>query len=570
MKNQALADIFDRIGDILELRGKDGDKFRIISYRKAALIIRELPNDIEDIYKAGTLEDIPGVGKALAEKITNFIEKGKIPQYEKLKKEFPPTIFDLMAIPHLGPKKVKVLFEELGVVDIPSLEKVLDDGTLSKLPGFGEKTAENIREGIRLRKTTMNRTLLGEIYLTVEELIRYMKKCKAVKKIEPAGSFRRKRETIGDVDLLATGSNTKKIIDHFIKHPDKEHVMAHGDTKGSLILKGDQQVDLRVVDAKEWGAALQYFTGSKQHNVSLRSIAKEKGIKLNEYGAYKGKKRIAGETEASMYKCIGMQYVPPEMREDRGEIELAQKKKVPKLVELKDMKGDVHMHTNWSDGSNTIKEMAQAAKKQGYEYVALTDHSPSLVIANGLTPKRLKEKQKELEKIRKEVKIEVLSGTEVDILADGSLDYSDKVLKELDMVVASIHSRFNQDNTERMIKAMKNKYVHAIGHPSGRLIGVRDGYGLDYPKIFKVAAETGTWLEINAQYLRLDLQEKYIQEAKKAGVKFVINTDSHQEETLWLMTLGISTARRGWLTKEDIVNTLPWSKFKKELAKKRK
>lgn len=569
MKNQQLAQIFADIADIMELRGKGGDRFRILSYRKAAQTIRELPNDIVEIYKAGKLREIPGVGESLAKKIEVYLDTGIIPQYEKLQSEYPPSLFHLLSIPHLGPKKLKVLFEELAVVDIKSLEDVLKKGLVAELDGFGQKTAENIKKGIELRKTTMNRRLLGDIYPTVQQLIDYMQTCKEVEQIEAAGSFRRRQETVGDIDLLVIGKDHKKIIDHFVNHPEAVHVTAHGDTKGSFIMEGDQQVDLRVVDKESWGSALQYFTGSKEHNVKLRGFAKEQGIKLNEYGAYKGEEKVAGETEASMYECLGMQYIPPEMRSDRGEIDVALKKEIPNLIIDGDIKGDCHMHSTWSDGHNTIEEMALAGQKMGYEYVAITDHSQSLFVAHGLKPDQLKEKQKEIEAVQKKVDIKIFSGSEVDILADGTLDYTDEELASLDMVVASIHSKFGGDNTERIIKAMENKYVHCIGHLSGRLIGTREGYQLDYDAIFKKAAETGTWIEINSQPLRLDLQEKYIHKAQQMGVKFMINTDSHMAETLWLKTLGVSMARRGWLTKDDVINTLGLKDFEKALREKR-
>lgn len=568
MHNQKLAEIFDHIADILELKGESSDKFRILSYRKAALIIRELPNDLAEIKERGKLTEIPGVGESLAKKIEDYLKTGHVPLYEKLKKEYPPSLFELLSVPHLGPKKVKVLFEELGVTSIESLEEVIAKGVVATLPNFGEKTVENILEGIRIRKSVGSRRMLGQVYIMVEQLMDYLKKCPGIIQLAPAGSFRRKKETIGDIDLLATGKDPKKIVDYFLKHPDVSHVLAHGDTKGSVILSDAQQVDLRVLHEDEWGAALQYFTGSKEHNVQLRTMFKEQGYKMNEYGLFKDEKKIAGKTEEGFYEALGMQWVPPEMRENRGEIEAALKKELPVLIELADIKGDLHLHTSYSDGSNSILEMARAAQARGYEYLALTDHSPSLTVANGLSPERLKAKQKEIDEVQKKVDIHIFSGSEVDILKDGSLDYPDAILKELDFVVASVHSHFNQDNTERIMKAMENPHVHAIGHLSGRMIGVRDGYALDYSKIFKKAVETNTLIEINSQYMRLDLQEKYIHEAQKYGVKFIINTDSHQADSLWLMTLGVSMARRGWLRAKDVVNTYSLQDFKRFIGGK--
>jgi len=575
--NQELSRIFDHMADLFLLGGNDADKYRISSYRRVAQIIRYLPKDAAEIAKEGNLKDIPGVGDAISEKIQEFLKTGKIKAYEELKGKFPETLLALMDIPSLGPKKVQLLWKELGVVDKTTLQKVLTDGTAEELPGFGKKTVENILQGIGMEEKLKERKLLGEM-MPIEQMMReYLKKSKLTIQLEAAGSFRRREETIGDLDFLATSKKPKELIHYFIQHPLTIKVLAEGDTKGSIILKGDQQVDLRVVAEDEWGAALQYFTGSKEHNVHVRTLARERKRMINEYGVFKltkdGKKgkKIAGKTEPEVYKALGMQYMPPEMRTDTGEVEAAFKKvKLPKLIEGKDIKGDLHAHTTCSDGIHTIEQMAKKADELGIEYLAMTDHSPSLIVANGCTPKRLKEKKKEMDRVQKMVKVKLLTGTEVDILADGSLDYSDEILEELDVVVASVHSQFTKDNTKRILKAMEHPFVNIIGHLSGRMIGTRNAYPLDFDAVFKKAVETGTWIEINAQPARQDLSWDHLRRAKEFGVKFVISTDSHSMDSLWYRELGAAIARRGWLTKEDVMNTLPKEKFLKALHAQRK
>jgi len=575
--NQELSVIFDHMADLYLLGGDDADKYRIASYRRIAQTIKYLPRDVAEIDQERGLKEIPGVGPAISEKIHEYLSTGKIKTYEELKGKFPETLLALMDIPSLGPKKVQLLWKELGVVDKTTLQKVLTDGTAEELPGFGKKTVENIMQGIGMEEKLKQRKLLGEMFPIEAMMRKYLQESKLAIQLEAAGSFRRREETIGDLDFIATSKKPKELIQYFVRHPLTIKVLAEGDTKGSIIIKGDQQIDLRVVREDEWGAALQYFTGSKDHNVHVRTLARDHGMTINEYGVFKltkkgekGKK-IAGKTEEEVYKALGMQWMPPEMRTDTGEVEAAFKKqKFPKLIETKDIRGDLHSHTTCSDGIHTIEQMARKADELGIEYLALTDHSPSLIVANGCTPEKLKKKHVEMAKIQKKVKVKLLKGSEVDILADGSLDYPEEILKDFDVVVASVHSGFTKDNTERIMKAMENPYVNIIGHISGRMIGTREGYKIDYDALFKKAVETETWIEINAQPSRQDISWDHLRRGKEMGVKFVINTDSHSMDSLWSRELGAAIARRGWLTKEDVMNTLPREKFLKALKEQRK
>ncbi|MFA6521768.1 MAG: DNA polymerase/3'-5' exonuclease PolX [Candidatus Gracilibacteria bacterium] len=566
MINQELSEIFSKTAEILEFLGDPKDKFRIRAYQNASIAILDVSESLEKMAYEKRLSEIPGVGPGIAAKIEEYIKKGKIGEFDLLKKAIPKGFFELLAIPSLGPKKVKALYQDLGIKDAEDLKKAISEGKVQTLPGFGDRSAEKMLEGIEMKEHVAGRKPIGEVFLTVNEIVEGLKKCKEISRITPAGSFRRCEETVGDIDILATGKDFKKIMAHFESLPFVEHVLAKGDTKTSIITKGGLQVDLRVVEENQFGSALQYFTGSKLHNIHLRTFAKSRGFKLSEYGFFKGEKLVASKTEEECYAALGMEYIPPELRTDSGEIEAAFKHKLPKhLIELKNIRGDLHAHSTWSDGASSIREMAEAAHEKGYEYIAITDHSPSLTIAGGLKLDRLKQKKREIDELNEKMPIKILFGTEVDILADGSIDYPDEVLKTFDIVVASIHSRFQNDNTERILKAMENPYVQIIGHVSGRMIGQRNAYAIDYEKLFKKAAETGTVFEINSQYLRLDLQDIYIREAKRWKCKFSIDTDAHSAAGLGLMELGVKWARRGWAEEEDIVNTLPLAKLKKAL-----
>lgn len=565
MVNQGLAEIFEQMAEILEFHGDPMDKFRIRAYQNAGMAIKEAPESLEKMAREKRLREIPGIGEGIAKKIEEYVSSGKISEFELLKKSVPKGFFELLAIPFLGPKKVKVLNQKLKIKNVEDLRKAIQGGKVQELPGFGLRSAEKILEGIEMKAKSRGRRPVGEVYLMVSEIVENLKKCKEVLEVVPAGSFRRLEETVGDIDILVTGKNHKKIMEYFVKQSYVSKLLVGGETKSSILTKNGIQVDLRVVLPNQFGSALQYFTGSKLHNVHLRTFAKNRGFKLSEYGFFKGKKLVASRTEEECYKSLGMQYIPPEMRLDTGEIEAAYRHELPELIELKDIRGDLHAHSVWSDGRNSIREMAEAAQNRGYEYIAMTDHSPSLVVARGLKLDRLLKKKREIDVLNEKLRIKILFGTEVDILADGRIDYPDEILKTFDIVVASIHSRFQQDNTERLLRAMENPFVHIIGHPSGRLIGQRNPYSVDYEKLFKKATETGTIIEINSQYLRFDLQDSCIREAKRWQCKFSINSDAHSVKGLWAMELGVKWARRGWAEKKEVVNTLPLAQLKKAL-----
>ncbi|KKP40583.1 MAG: PHP domain-containing protein, DNA polymerase (family X) [Candidatus Peregrinibacteria bacterium GW2011_GWF2_33_10] len=567
MKNEVIAKIFENMAAILEIEGAPNAYFRVRAYQNAAQVLKELPIDVEELILRGEMLKIPGIGEILAQKIREYIKTGKIEAYEIMLKMYPQSLLDLLKIQSLGPKKLKLLHETFGVKDLNSLEKVMKSGQAEMLPKFKAKTIANILHGLDILKNTQDRVLLGFIYPKVQDLLTRIKKIPGVKKIEVAGSFRRRQETIGDIDILVAGKNPSQIFSSFLKFPEIKRVLAHGETKSSVLIDEGRQVDLRIVNEENFGAALQYFTGSKKHNIAIRKLANNLGLTINEYALSDiktGEVKVS-KSEEKIYQALGLQYIPPEIRNDTGEIEAAQQNKIPKLIEFSDIKGDLHIHSNYSDGKNSIEQMVVAAIAKGYEYIAITDHSPRLTVAHGLHLEDLQKKQAEILALNKKFPIKILYGTEVDILEDGSLDYPNEILKNFDMVIASIHYKFNQDNTERISKAMQNPFVHAIGHLTGRMIGSRDSYPLDFDKVFQVAAKTQTWLEINAQPERMDLPDIYIRRAKEAGCKFIIDTDSHFNKSLWLMDLGVSYARRGWLTESDVINTLKWKDLKSKL-----
>jgi len=520
--------------------------------------------DLETALKSGYIYKIKGIGGSTLAKIEEFLKTGTVRKYEELKKKVPLELLELTEIPGVGPKTLKTAYEKLGIRTKEDFIKALKDGSLARLPGFGAKKVEKLLKGLQLWQESQERIPLITAYPLAQRILDYLKTAAGqyIEKVTIAGSVRRMKETIRDFDILvsATRKNWKKIHDLFVRFPDIEDVQLHGETKSTILLKEyKRQCDLRTVEPDSWGSALQYFTGSKYHNIKLREIAKEKGLKISEYGIYDTKtgKRLGGQREEEIYTLLGMQYIPPEIRENTGEIELALEGKIPKLVEYTDLRGDLHMHTNWSDGINTVKEMVKACIELGYEYMAISDHSQSSKVANGLTPERFNKQNEEIERVRKLYgdKIEVLWSVEVDILPDGSLDLPDGVLKQFDFVTASIHSGFNRDNTERIIKAMENPYVNLIGHPFGKQYGYREGYPLDFERILEKAKETNTALEINSQ--REDLDSQHIRLAVEKGVKLVINSDAHSIAQLWSVKIGLGLARRGWAKREDILNTYP-------------
>jgi DNA polymerase (family 10) len=571
MKNLEIARIFYEMADILEMQEVE---WKPRAYRRAAQSIETSSEDVEKIYKKGglkALKEITGVGDAIAKKIEEFIKTGKVKEYARLKKDIPAGVEKIMGIPGMGPKKALLLAKKLKIKSIKDLEKAAKSGKIRKLPRFGEKSEEDILKGIELYKSSAGKMLLGKAWPIAQEVISSMKKLKEVKKISLAGSTRRRKEVVRDLDILGVSSNPKKVMDYFTKLPAVSAVLVKGSTKSSVRLKEGLNCDFRVVEEKSFGAALQYFTGSKSHNIQCRKIAIKKGLKLNEYGIFnsKTKKYICGKTEPEVYKRLGMQFIEPELRENQGEIEAALKKNLPKLVGYKDIKGDLQMHTKHSDGANTIEQMARAAMQMGYEYIAITDHSKSEYVAHGMTEKQLAKYIAEIDKVNQKLKgIKILKGAEVDILKDGSLDYSDKYLKKLDIVLAAVHSRFKSSEaemTKRILKALENRYVHILAHPTGRLVNARKPYAINLGKIFDACKANNVWPEIDAFPSRLDLNDVNAKFAIEKGTKLVIDTDSHSTDQLRYMEFGIATARRGWARKKDIVNTLPWKKFEKLL-----
>jgi DNA polymerase (family 10) len=559
MKNQFVADTLYLIADLLDLKGEMFFKTR--AYRIAAQTIEALDEDIEKIIQQGTVESIPGVGEALAKKIAELVQTGKLEYLERLKKEVPTGLIDLLGIPGLGPRKVAALYKNRGITSIQDLQKAASNGKLRTLKGFGEITERNILRGIQLLEKTSGRVLLNVAYEDGNRYLTFLKKCKKIEKINIAGSLRRMKETIGDLDILASSNDPSVVMDCFIQYPEVAEVLAKGPTKSSVRLHDTLQVDLRVVEEKSYGAALQYFTGSKDHNVTLRGYAIKKGYKLNEYGLFdkKTEKYISGRTEEEIYKKIGMSYIEPELRENRGEFEAARNDTLPTLVKYDEIIGDFHVHSIWSDGSDSIETIAAAAHKRGYRYIGVTDHSQSLKIANGLTEDRVQKKIQEIKKVEKKFpELRIFCGTECDIKTDGTLDYNKKILQQFDYVYIAIHTAFKMDKetmTKRIIKAMDNEQVNFLAHPTGRLIGKRDPYEVDIEQIIDTAKQTNTRLEINSFPDRLDLDDVHIKQAKDHDVRFVLGTDSHSINHLDFMRFGIATARRGWLEKKDILNT---------------
>lgn len=557
--NLEIAAKFNELADLLEIQGEN--PFRIRAYRNAALLITNLPHEVTDLIVAGkNLTELPGIGKDLAEKITAIINTGELPALVQIKKQVPPVLAEMVHLPGLGPKHVKQLYDNFKIKSITDLKKVLASGKVEKLKGFGAKTVAKITESLAKYAVAEKRTKLAEAEKIVAVLTAYLQKAAGVKEVVAAGSFRRRKETVGDIDILATINQKIDLIDHFVKNPDVKKIISQGTTRATVILRSGMQIDLRVVDQSCFGAALQYFTGSKEHNIALRTIAVKKKLKINEYGVFKGKKIIAGKTETEVYRAVGLSYIEPELRENRGEIEAAFKNKLPELVTLEDLKGDLHCHSDWSaDASDSIEDMVIAAKQMGLSYIAITDHSKHVTIAKGLDKKHILQQIKYIDKLNTNLKnFRILKSSECDILDDGSLDLPNEVLKELDLVVCSVHYKFNlsrNDQTARVLKAMENPYFNILAHPTGRLIGKREPYEIDLEKIMLAAKERNIFLELNSHPYRLDLNDVHCMMAKEIGVKISIATDSHSISGLSNMRYGIDQARRGWLEINDVINT---------------
>ena len=556
--NADVAAILYEIGEILTIKD---DRFRSRAYLLAAQRITSLTEDIRKVKERGELDEIPGVGRSIAYTITEVLDTGESKVLEELRESLPPGVRQLMELEGVGPKNAMRLVEELKLSSIDDLEKAAREGMIREIKGFGEKKELNILQSISDYRNRQTRFLLGAILPVVDDMLAWMRESPAVQKAEVAGSYRRRRETIGDLDLLIASNEPDAASKRFVEMPPVERVVSHGSTKSTILLMGHLQVDCRVVPPEAYGAALQYFTGSKDHNIKLRTIGVKLGYKLNEYGLFSRDdgKLVASETEEEIYRVLGMDYVQPELRENRGEIEAAMEHKLPSLIELGEIRGDLHCHSKWSDGAMTIKEIVEKAKGLGLSYVALTDHSKSLGIAHGLNEERLREQGKEIDAINEELDgFTVLKGIECDIKADGSMDLSDSSLVDLDFVVASIHSGFKNDEetlTNRMISAIHNEYVHAIGHPTGRIIQKRKPYPLNLDKVIEETTAQHVALEINAFPERLDLDEVSSRKTMEAGALVSIGTDAHALNQMEFLSLGVSVARRGWLTTKDVVNT---------------
>ncbi len=578
MKNAVLSGLFEQMADIMEILGED--PFRINSYRKVARVIGDMPMDIEIMLASGKLAEVPGVGKSSLAKIEEFVKTGTITAHKQLLTKIPPTLLDLLEVPGIGPKGVKAVYEKLKVTTIAGLKKAIQSGALAQLPGFGDKKAAAIAKGIEFLEKSTGRIRLDQAIAAAEVVGEFLQKLSGIEKIQPAGSLRRRAETIGDVDILvATGKGREtpeQIVQAFTAAPFVQEVLASGPTKGSAIIQIETtpvHVDVRVVPKESFGSAAQYFTGSKQHNVRLREIAVKAKLKLNEYGLFKEEKMIAGPVEEEIYRKLGLDYINPLLREDRGEVEAAKAHSLPELITLEDIKGDLHVHTTASDGSCDLNELAEAARALGYKYICVTDHSHSSAIANGLSAKELLRQVEQIRKFNESVKgITILAGTEVDILADGSLDFESKILAELDFVVASIHSGMGSPRekvTMRTLKAMDNPYANCIAHPTGRLLGEREPMDIDIAAVIKHAAQTHTAFEVNANPYRLDLKDTHCKMAIEAGVMLTISTDAHNIDNLTLMEYGVATAARGWVTKSSVLNASPASKIKSWVDSKR-
>ncbi|MBC7108570.1 MAG: DNA polymerase/3'-5' exonuclease PolX [Methanomassiliicoccales archaeon] len=569
MSNAKIAAILYEIADLLELKGVE---FKPRAYRRAARSIETLGKDITDYYKENKLEEIPGVGKAIAKKIREIIETGELNYLKQLREELPAGLLQLMEIPEIGPKTAMRLYKELKITDLHELKKAAEEHRIRRLKGFGEKSEENILKGIRIIEQRSGRMLLGYAYYYGKKIEQYIASVTKLRTVSVAGSLRRMKETIGDIDILVGSDNPSMVMDVFVSNPEVEEVLARGDTRGSVRLKDGVQVDIRVVSTDSYGAALQYFTGSKEHNIELRRLAIEKGYKINEYGVFMKDtgEKIAGKTEEEVYGILGLDYIPPELRENRGEIQAAANHQLPHLIEINHIRGDFHVHTNLSDGSASIEEIAEECKRRGYEYVAITDHSETLKVAGGLSEEDLVKSIETARKINEKIDgFRVLTGAEVEILGDGRLDYPDSILRDLDIVVAAVHSGFRmsrKEMTERIISAMANDHVTILAHPTGRVIEQRDPYEVDLERIIDEARGKGVWLEINALPERLDLNDVNAKWAKESGVMMAIGTDAHSLDQLNYMIFGVATAKRGWLERGNVANTLTLNDLERALG----
>ncbi|MFB3922829.1 MAG: DNA polymerase/3'-5' exonuclease PolX [Terriglobia bacterium] len=568
MENREIAAVFEEISNLLKILQEDSKwTFKAAAYDRARRAIESHPERLDEIARNPNrkLTEIPGIGEDLAKKITELVETGKLSYHQDQLKKIPRSLLDLLQLQTVGPQKVRMFYKELNIQSVDDLEAAAKAGRLRELPKMDVKSEENILKAIEVFRRASGRFRLDTAFETAEELTAYLKELKAVDDVTPAGSLRRGRETVGDLDLLVTGRDHAGIAKHFAAFPGIAQVLAQGEDKVSVKLRNDMQVDVRLLDRESYGAALQYFTGSKEHNVALRDRAKRHGLKLSEYGLFKGEKNIASRKEEEIYGKLGLEWIPSELRENLGEIEAAEGGQLPDLVELKDIKGDLQMHTTASDGQTSVEEMAEAAKKLGYKYILITDHSKAVTIANGLDEKRAVANIERINEARKKVKgIEIWAGAEVDILGDGRLDYPDALLKQFDIVLVSVHSRMTQpaeEMTARLLKALKNPFVRILGHPTGRQLLKREAFQFDVEKVFTAAQEQGVVLELNANPERLDLCDRHVKLARDRGMKIIISTDAHHPDHFHFMRYGVMTARRGWMEKKNVLNTYPPEKL---------
>ncbi len=571
MKNSEVAKVFQDIADLLELKGEN--RFKIRAYQKAVRSIEYLPVEVEQLLAENRLKEVPGVGEAITKKITELVTTGHLGYYEKLKAEFPNGISTLLDIPGVGPKTAMLLSSELGIKSVDELEAAIITGKVASLPRMGDKVTENILSHIQSLRRKDQRIPIGEALPVVDEILSRLGQVPGVRNLAPAGSLRRFRETVGDIDLIGTADNASEVIQTFVNLPQVRDILASGITKASVVVSGGLQVDLRIVEHNCFGSLLQYFTGSKQHNINLRERAHRMGLKLSEYGitnlATEELEKFA--TEEAFYERQGLEFIPPELREGQQEIERAEQGTIPSLVQLSDIKGDLHVHTNWSDGRETLEAMALAAKDLGYQYLGIADHSEGRSTSHGLDTERLKQQISEIKELNQRLDgIHIFCGTEVDIGTDGSLDMPDELLAELDIVTAAVHSSLNQSQeqiTRRIIRAIENPNVDVLAHPTSRLLPDREPVAVDMEAVLQTALRTNTMLEINATPSRLDLKDIHAYRARELGVKLVINTDAHSTEHLAFMRFGIGVARRGWCQPQDIINTTPLNEVIAHLRK---
>ena len=568
--NADITAIFTEIADLLEIQA--ANPFRIRSYRNAARILGDLPQEVRVLMERGEdLTHLPGIGNDLAGKINEIVSTGQCSLLDRLHRELPPAITELLKIPGLGPKRVKTLYHDLDVQTVEQLLRAAQDGRIRALPGFGEKTEQNILQAVQAHAMQNRRFKLATAAQYAETLHAFLQAIPGVQQVAVAGSFRRMRETVGDLDILVAAAPDSAVMQFFTAYDEVAEVFSAGETRASILLKSGIQVDLRVVAQQSYGAALHYFTGSKAHNIAIRRIAQHLGLKINEYGVFRGAQRIAGDTEESVYRAVGLPYIEPELREDRGEIEAARAGRLPKLVELSDLRGDLHAHTRATDGHDTLRDMALAAKAMGLEYLAITEHSRRLTVAHGLDPQKLARQCDEIDRLNEQLNgITLLKGIEVDILDGGSLDLPDTVLAQLDLVIGAVHSRFDLSRarqTERILRAMDHPHFTLLAHPSGRLIEQREPYDVDMLRIIRHAKERGCFLELNAHPERLDLLDSQCQSAKEEGVLVSINSDAHSRFDFGNLKYGVGQARRGWLEKNDVLNTRNLSALRKLLKR---